>query len=289
MTARRLGAVDIGSNAARLLICDVGAGGGRGNKVMATRIPLRLGAPVFRDGRVGAAAGLRLLECMRGFRRLCRSQGECLVRARATSALREAADGAQWAARAARALGGEVRVIDGREEARLLARSVSAAAGAGGVLVDVGGGSADACVFRGGEVLAAESFGLGAVRGLMGGVAESEWGRFREWMGRAGRESAARGVSELTACGGNIRRLGKMLGDDGIGVRELEGLRDELSALSPAERAARYGLRRDRADVIVPAAEVYCAALRWSGFPSLRIPRNAGLTDGIMREMAEGE
>ena len=298
MPARRVGAVDIGSNAARLLICDAkkkAEGGGGGiERVMAVRIPLRLGGPVFRDGRIGGPAGARLLDCMRGFRRLADSQETSALRGCATAAMREAADGAAWAARAATALGGDIRVIDGREEARILARSVSATErkddatrGGGGVglLVDVGGGSADACAFRDGEVLAAESFTLGAVRGLVGEIPKSEWERFQKWMGATAKRF---GVSELTACGGNTRRLGKILGADRVGIRELEALRDELSRMTPAARAARHGLRLDRADVIVPAAEICCAGLRGSGLSVLRIPRNAGLTDGMIREMAEG-
>ena len=284
MGRRRLAAADIGSNAARLLICD--AENGRLEKVMAVRIPLRLGGPVFSGGKIGEDAGSRFVECMRGFRWLCRSQGVLEVRARATSAMREAADGEKWARLGGDALGAEVRMIDGREEAGLLAKSVGGKKGAHGILVDVGGGSADACVFCQGEALEAESFGLGAVRGLAGAILDSEWVRFREWVGAM---AARYSVSELTACGGNIRRLGKILGESGrIAASELKKLGGELEELTTTERMSRYGLRLDRADVIVPAAKTYCAALQAGDFATLRIPKNAGLTDGMMREMAGG-
>ena len=319
-SGRRLGAVDIGSNAARLLICDADGDGGL-KKVVMVRMPLRLGAPVFSRGEIGAAAGGRLIECMRAFRWLFRSQGTDAVCACATSAMREASDGAAWALEGGEALGAEIRIIGGREEAGLLARSVARFAGKGaGILADVGGGSADVCAFRTGdskgesggveggvgegveggvggvgveggvggvgwvgvEVLEAESFGLGAVRLLEGGVSEAEWGRFGRWM-----EAAAEryGVSELTACGGNIRRLGKLL-DGKIGLEKLESLRDELSGMTKRERMLRYDFRSDRADVIVPAAEIYCAALRAGNFVRLKIPPAAGLADGIIRQMA---
>ena len=244
--------------------------------------------------------------------------------------MREASDGAAWALEGGEALGAEIRIIGGREEAGLLARSVARFTGKGaGILADVGGGSADVCAFRTGdsresggveggvgggveggvggvsgagveggvggvgwvggvggvgvEVLEAESFGLGAVRLLEGGVSEAEWGRFGEWM-----EAAAEryGVSELTACGGNIRRLGKLL-DGKINLEKLESLRDELSGMTKRERMLRYDFRSDRADVIVPAAEIYCAALRAGNFTRLKIPPAAGLADGIIRQMAE--
>ena len=290
-SGRRLGAVDIGSNAARLLICDADGDGGL-KKVVMVRMPLRLGAPVFSRGEIGAAAGGRLIECMRAFRWLFRSQGTDAVCACATSAMREASDGAAWALEGGEALGAEIRIIGGREEAGLLARSVARFTGKGaGILADVGGGSADVCAFRTGdskgesggvEVLEAESFGLGAVRLLEGGVSEAEWGRFGKWM-----EAAAEryGVSELTACGGNIRRLGKLL-DGKIGLEKLESLRDELSGMTKRERMLRYDFRSDRADVIVPAAEIYCAALRAGNFTRLKIPPAAGLADGIIRQMA---
>ena len=301
-SGRRLGAVDIGSNAARLLICDADGDGGL-KKVVMVRMPLRLGAPVFSRGEIGAAAGGRLIECMRAFRWLFRSQGTDAVCACATSAMREASDGAAWALEGGEALGAEIRIIGGREEAGLLARSVARFAGKGaGILADVGGGSADVCAFRTGdskgesggveggvegggvgvEVLEAESFGLGAVRLLEGGVSEAEWGRFGKWM-----EAAAEryGVSELTACGGNIRRLGKLL-DGRINLEKLESLRDELSGMTKRERMLRYDFRSDRADVIVPAAEIYCAALRAGNFVRLKIPPAAGLADGIIRQMA---
>ena len=321
-SGRRLGAVDIGSNAARLLICDADGDGGL-KKVVMVRMPLRLGAPVFSRGEIGAAAGGRLIECMRAFRWLFRSQGTDAVCACATSAMREASDGAAWALEGGEALGAEIRIIGGREEAGLLARSVARFTGKGaGILADVGGGSADVCAFRTGdskgesggveggvgggvgveggvsgvsgagveggvggvgvEVLEAESFGLGAVRLLEGGVSEAEWGRFGKWM-----EAAAEryGVSELTACGGNIRRLGKLL-DGRINLEKLESLRDELSGMTKRERMLRYDFRSDRADVIVPAAEIYCAALRAGNFTRLKIPPAAGLADGIIRQMA---
>ena len=283
VSGRRLGAVDIGSNAARLLICDADGDGGL-KKVVMVRMPLRLGAPVFSRGEIGVEVGGRFIECMRAFRWLFRSQGTDAVRACATSAMREASDGAAWAREGGEALGAEIRVIDGREEAGLLARSVARFAGEGaGILADVGGGSADVCAFRGGEVLEAESFGLGAVRLLSGGVSESEWSRFGEWMKSAAKRHK---VSELTACGGNIRRLGKLL-DGKINLGKLESLRDELSGMTKHERMLRHDFRSDRADVIVPAAEIYCAAMRAGNFTRLKIPPAAGLADGIIRQMAD--
>ena len=154
-----------------------------------------------------------------------------------------------------------------------------------GIRVEGESGGVEGGVEGGGvgvEVLEAESFGLGAVRLLEGGVSEAEWGRFGEWM-----EAAAEryGVSELTACGGNIRRLGKLL-DGRINLEKLESLRDELSGMTKRERMLRYDFRSDRADVIVPAAEIYCAALRAGNFVRLKIPPAAGLADGIIRQMA---
>ena len=217
------------------MICDADGDGGL-KKVVMVRMPLRLGAPVFSRGEIGAAAGGRLIECMRAFRWLFRSQGTDAVCACATSAMREASDGAAWALEGGEALGAEIRIIGGREEAGLLARSVARFTGKGaGILADVGGGSADVCAFRTGdsresggveegesgarveggmeggveggesgvsgagveggvggvgwvgvEVLEAESFGLGAVRLLEGGVSEAEWGRFGEVDGGGG-------------------------------------------------------------------------------------------------------
>ena len=223
MPARRVGAVDIGSNAARLLICDAkkkAEGGGGGiERVMAVRIPLRLGGPVFRDGRIGGPAGARLLDCMRGFRRLADSQETSALRGCATAAMREAADGAAWAARAATALGGDIRVIDGREEARLLARSVSAterkddATGGGG-----GGRTFGGCRRRQRgrlRVPGRRGFGGGIVhpgRGAGAGRGDSEvgMGAFSKMDGRDGEAVWRRGADGLrrkhSAPGKNIGR-----------------------------------------------------------------------------------
>lgn len=298
----RVGAIDVGSNAIRFLAAEF-SGPGRFEALESFRAPVRLGHDAFRTGRLGEEATAAGIEVLASFRRRMDALAVARYRAVATSAVRESANGEEFVARAREEAGIRLEPISGDEEARLVWLAVRSRVDLGGrewVLADLGGGSLEVSRGDAERLHHTESRPLGAVRLLED--AEREGDASPDGIGRLldaspalrGIEAtlAARGPAGMIATGGNIDALADVAGAEadarGVRVLPLADLRRALGALaplSPRERVARFGLREDRADVIVPAALVYERVARAAGADGIVVP-GVGVREGLLLEAA---
>lgn len=288
MKPRRFVACDVGSNAVRLAVAGV-----QGDhspflvREASFRVPLRLGQDVFSTGGVLKGTADDLVEVFHAFSHLIGFFRPEAVRACATSALREARNGREVAARITEECGIPLEIVTGSVEAELILslRPDSAMDGGADLLyIDVGGGSTELTWLRDGKALDAESFRIGGVRLLTGRTDETEWERMRKWI-----EHLSRGVGPVSAVGtgGNIEKLYQLaLGEtsEPLTRHRLHEILDGLEPLSVEERMRKFRLKPDRADVIVPAGRVYHQVLKWAGIRSISVPK-AGLVDGILQRL----
>ncbi len=270
--------VDVGSNAIRMLVACANPTLPSGlQKAMMLRVPIRLGDAVFSTGRIGKDLGARLAMALGGFAQLAASLEVSKMRACATSAFREADDGAK---RASEALGVRLEVIDGNEEAQLMSRSAAYDDGSCIAIVDVGGGSTEVSIVSGGILATAETFRLGTLRLKQSNGHEGEFARMGAWLDRARLDHQP---DELSGSGGNIRRVNKLIGaSDSISCSRLEELKGEMEVLAVHERMAAYMLREDRAETIVAAMDIYLRAARALRMDTITNRPNVGLADGIV-------
>jgi len=298
----RIAAIDVGTNAMRCLVVEVGED--HVPRVLEdVRAPVRLGSHVFLSGRIGESAGDRAVEAFRSFRAMIDKHEVPHVRAVATSAFREASDAAVLRDRIREETGIEIRVISGAEEAHLIRRAIGSvldiSQGRTGA-VDVGGGSVEVLVMRDGDVVRAESFDMGAVRlleALPGDGATDFFSLLTEYIDAIqarvltalGREP----LRFLAATGGSIVTLADLAGEAAAGGPVLrEGIRvipvaqlkqwiQKLAGISFRERIEQFGLREDRADVILPAGVVYLKIAEIFGVDRVYVP-GVGLKDGLV-------
>lgn len=289
MIRNTFGAIDIGSNAIRLLVNYVECNGETEFKKAAfLRVPIRLGEDVFTDGRIGKEKLALLEEAMQGFSSLMRVFGVQSFRACATSAMREAVNGEHVVNRILDKTGIRVDIISGQEEAELIFEAGDAvgwvSADESYLYVDVGGGSTEATVYSNRKRATSESFSLGTVRMISGATKEEEAERFRRWL--KGVADTYRPVA-IVGSGGNINKVFKMLGKkerEPLRLAEVKSLFSELGKLSYDERVAKCGLNAYRADVILPALEIFLTAARTCRIDKLIVPR-IGLVDGIIHHL----
>ncbi len=258
-------------------------------KASLVRVPVRLGADAFTTGRISKQCQQLLIESMHGFRHLMAAHGVTGHRACATSAMREAENGEAVRDRVQRETGIDLRIITGRQEAGIIlangvTRQIEPSLTT--IYADVGGGSCELTLFSRHELKMSESFRIGTVRMLAAGRDDSEWQRMKQWVRDA---ASSEPPSFVTGSGGNINKLFKLVrqqqpGHKRLQEEELVEAHQSLARLSVAERMVHFSLNPDRADVIVPAAEIYLALLRWSGCTEIFVPK-AGLADGMCREM----
>jgi len=285
-----LAAIDIGSNAVRLLINTVETedSGYSFKKATYLRVPIRLGEDVFTKGLVSDSKAARLLEAMQGFTHIMAAFGVSEFRACATSAMRDAANGLELTRAIKERSGITLEIISGQEEADLVY-----AAGADKkpdndmptLSIDVGGGSTELILYQEGRLRFHDSFQIGTVRMLSHAVADSEKKRFAVSLQELySRYAPQRAV----ASGGNINKIHKILGKkNGEPVRpnELEELLNKLGPLSIPERMRDFDVNDYRADVVVPALEIFrdictqCPSIRVISVPKI------GLADGLIHDM----
>lgn len=300
----RLGIVDMGSNAIRMLVAEVT---GTGTAILENhRLPLRLGQEVFQSGQVSDAAIANVVDAFRRFRASCERLGATSIRAIATAALREARNRDLLTDRVREATGIEIEIISGTQEAYLLAQAVQTRVDlrrGRSVLVDVGGGSVEVVVVADGQVESADSYRLGALRMLAMLPDPAATGEtFVELLQRhlhglerrIGDHFAAGRIDRYVAVGGNVETLTDLAGP---GVERLGGVEalpiDEarqrvlaLAALTVQERIDK-GLKPDRADTIVPAGVVYVRIGELAHCARILVPR-IGIKDGLLAEIAAG-
>lgn len=281
-------AIDIGSNAVRLLIKEVERDGDELllKKQLLLRVPLRLGFDVFADGKVSDKKGENLIRLMKAYRQLIKIYDVDRLRACATSAMRDAENGKDLIRDIKKETGIEIEIIPGSEEAKIVyANHIENRPDAGGnyLYVDVGGGSTELNFLAEGNLVASGSFNIGTVRILTDKVRPEEWDRLHCFIKN---EVKKAGPVTIIGSGGNINKLYKMAEakDPSTGsmeVAELGRLYHALAPLSIEQRKERYGLRDDRADVIIPAAEIFLNIASETGARRIVVP-TVGVADGII-------
>lgn len=280
-------AIDIGSNAARLLIKKVSQAGEppEFSKQLFLRVPLRLGFDVFRDGRVSEAKAKKMERLMKAYRQLMKIYEVDKYRACATSAMRDAENGNKIIEKIAQETGIKIEIIHGEEEARIVYNNhVEQLEDRQGnyINVDVGGGSTEVNLLTNGELVCSRSYNIGTIRILNGGVDEKAW---REMHDELARLSAPYGEMHIIGSGGNINKLYRLTGKKDkkrvMTINELRALHEALNPLTPEERMTAFKLKADRADVIVPAAEIFLTVADAVKATGIIVPV-IGLCDGII-------
>lgn len=298
-----LAAIDIGSNAARLLIKSVTRqddGMLQFQKLQFVRFPLRLGLDVFTQGKISKEREVQFIRMIKAFRQLMIIYNVVDFRACATSALRDAKNGQKIIKRIKQQTSIDIEIISGEEEARtiydnhiekLLISSASAEGGGKSYLyVDVGGGSTEVSFITGGELIASKSFNIGTLRLLSGTVSLDS---INEMCDQVCTMIAGQTEVEIIGSGGNINKLYRLVPKkaklkDRITLTQLVKLFGQLSSLSIEDRMREFDLRPDRADVIVPAAQIFIAIAHAIGANAVLVP-TIGLSDGIINQLANGQ
>ncbi|NEQ49939.1 MAG: exopolyphosphatase [Leptolyngbya sp. SIO3F4] len=273
----------------RLLIVNVLEDGAdvRFKKVALIRLPVRLGQEVFAKRTISSETRERFLEGMRAFYYLLRVHGVTHFRAFATSAMREAKNSQELVDQVQDLTGIEIGVIDGKTEANIIFSGhfqEQLEPDSNYVYVDVGGGSTEITILHQGDVQASRSFRLGTLRMLNGMAQEDEWKQMKTWI-----KTQTGGLDhvEMIGSGGNINKLYKLSDKKyprPLLYHELKAIKNQLAALTFEARIKQYGLNPDRADVIVPAAEIYFSVMKWSDCSILHVPK-IGLADGVIMEL----
>ncbi|HEX6169502.1 MAG TPA: exopolyphosphatase [Chitinophagaceae bacterium] len=287
-----MAAIDIGSNAARLLISDVIIGP-QGNpefiKAALVRAPLRLGFEVFDKGEIPPNKVEKIIKTMKSYKLLLDVYEVKHVKVCATSAMRDATNGVEIIRKVKAETGMEIKIISGQEEASLIYENHIAenmTKEESYLYIDVGGGSTELTFFTDGRLVFKESFNIGTIRLLKNQVGEAMWDEMKEFI-----KEKTKGYHHVTAIGsgGNINKIFSLSKRKEGKPLALDLLRDyykEFSNLSVNQRMTLYHLREDRADVIVPALLIYINVMRWADTEEIYIPK-IGLADGLIHTLYE--
>lgn len=282
--------IDIGSNAVRLLIKCLNEPGSAEplSKVQLVRVPLRLGEDAFVDGRISKKKGKQLVSLMKAYRELMEIYEVSAFRACATSAMRDAENGAELVEKIYEKTDIRIEIIDGREEARLISsdliRSLASQTEDTFLYVDVGGGSTELNLVRGAELIESRSFDIGTIRQLSGKVRDEERNSFGDYV-RTLRSTY--GTLRLVGTGGNINKLLRLgalserANVNSLPVESLQRVADELRQYTPEQRMQLFRLKPDRAEVIVPAADIFLLVASITEATEIIVPTK-GLADGIV-------
>ena len=283
----KLAAIDIGSNAARLLIHDV-ITGPQGKpefvKLTLVRVPLRLGFDVFEKGEISVEKEQMLIKTIQAYKLLLEVYNVTHYITAATSAMRDALNAKQILAQVKSQTGIDIKVITGEEEASYIYENHVAENlnnQESYLYIDVGGGSTELTFFSDGKLVAKESFDIGTIRLLKGQVTEETWNEMKNFI-----KEKTTGYHHITAIGsgGNINKvfsLSKRKEGRPLNLELLRNYYKEFSSLTVSQRISLYGLREDRADVIVPALLIYINVMRWSDADEIFVPK-IGLADGLI-------
>ena len=291
---KKYAAIDIGSNAMRLLITNIVEQEGKEsqfNKSSLVRVPIRLGQDSFTVGEISEESISRMVDAMQAFRLLMKVNKVEKYSAFATSAMREAYNGKEVVDIVKDKAGINIEIIDGKKEAL-----ISASTDLHHLLksdktylyVDVGGGSTEFSLFSNGRIVISKSFKAGTVRLLNEMVRDVLWQEMEKWVTQNTKD-----YDEVTliGSGGNINKLFKMSGklqDKPLSLIYLNSQYAFLSSLTYEQRITELGLNPDRADVIIPATQIYLNAMKWSGARNIYVPK-IGLSDGIVKAMYYGK
>ncbi len=282
----RLAAIDIGSNAARLLIVEVKQKRSRPEfkKLILLRIPLRLGFDVFTKGNIGHEKRIMILHMMRAFRALLDLYKVDAVKAYATSAMRDASNSDSIVNEIKKKTAIKIEIISGGKEADLLYQSHAAEKidkNNTYLYVNVGGGSTELNLFTKGKATRELSFEIGAIRILKNAVKQTQWDDLKSELKEVIKKNSPKAI---IGTGGNINKifsLSKLKDGKPLTYHMLKSYYHKLSRLTTAERIKQFKLSDDRADVVVPALEIYLSVMQWSKVNIMYVP-NVGLVDGII-------
>ena len=290
MSKSHYAGIDIGSNAVRLLIKCLNEPGSSEplSKVQLVRVPLRLGEDAFTEGRISKKKAKQLVSLMKAYSSLMEIYEVTAWRACATSAMRDAENGAELVEKIYEKTDIRIEIIDGREEARLISsdliRSLATQTEDTFLYVDVGGGSTELNLVRGAELIESRSFDIGTIRQLSGKVRDEERNSFGDYV-RTLRSTY--GTLRLVGTGGNINKLLRLgapserANVNSLPVESLQRVADELRQYTPEQRMQLFRLKPDRAEVIVPAADIFLLVASITEATEIIVPTK-GLADGIV-------
>ncbi len=289
MDIKKFAAIDIGSNSIRLLI----------EHVMETdkevlfkknsliRVPIRLGEDSFKHHKITEENITRLVDAIMGFKLLMRANGVLHYKGGATSAMREAKNGEAVVARILKETGIKVSVISGASEARMIfasQQSIATKLKDNTIFIDVGGGSTEITIFSKGEVVSVKSFDIGTIRILNNLVTKDDWKDLKEWLKKS---TTKLENFSIVGSGGNINRISKLaqlkIGKS-LPLETLESIISTLKSHTLQDRMRLFDLNPDRADVIVPAGEIFVQIMKWAEASKIFVPK-IGLSDGMVREV----
>ncbi len=288
----KLAAIDIGSNAARLLITEVvinSFGKPQFNKLNLVRVPLRLGFDVFEKGEISRQKSEMVLETMKAYAHLLKAYDVNNVKACATSAMRDASNSQDIIRKVKLETGIEIKVISGVEEAAFIYENHIAEnldKEHSYLYIDVGGGSTELTFFSEGKLRYKESFNIGTIRLLKNMVTQDNWDEMKDHL-RTNTKSKLPMIA--IGSGGNINKIfsiSKKKEGKPLTAELLKDYYKEFSSVSLEERINIYKLREDRADVIVPALLIYVNVMRWAGIEEIYVPK-IGLADGLIQNLFE--
>ncbi|MGD9486465.1 MAG: exopolyphosphatase [Calditrichaceae bacterium] len=282
----KFAAIDIGSNAVRLLFSQVFPEYDPPvfKKISLIRMPLRLGNDAFIDHKISPEKSRKLIQTMQGFRHLIDSYEPVDYMACATSALRESENGPDLAIKIKELTGINIEIIDGKREAEIIYYTHIAESLQNKIFyiyLDVGGGSTEITFFKKSKVTRSASFNIGAIRLLNNLVPETAWQEMKMWLKEnvSGEEKI-----NIIGSGGNINklyRLANQKNDKPLSYNKLKRMESYLRSFSTDERVKNLGLRPDRADVIIPATKIYLSVMKWAKASHIYVPQ-IGLADGMI-------
>ncbi|RPE08377.1 exopolyphosphatase [Chitinophaga lutea] len=286
----KLAAIDIGSNAARLLISEASpkANGEMDfTKVNLVRVPLRLGIDVFSGGTISEKRADSLVNTIKAYKLLLDVYEVKYLKTAATSAMRDASNGPQILERVRQETGMDIRLITGQEEASYIYENHIAEnldKTKSYLYIDVGGGSTELTFFSGNRLIFKESFNIGTIRLLQNQVTDAHWQQMKDFVRQQIRTS---GSVIAIGSGGNINKifsLSKRKEGKPLSLDLLKDYYKEFGNFTVEERIHLYNLREDRADVIVPALQIYVNVMRWADIEEIFVPK-IGLADGLVRSL----
>lgn len=294
ITIRKYAAIDIGSNAMRLLVANIVEEKDKEtqfSKSSLVRVPIRLGQDVFTTGTISEENILRMIDAMKAYKLLMKVHKVEKYMACATSAMREATNGVEVVTRIQKEADINIEIIDGKKEAAIIATTdlhFLLKTENTYLYVDVGGGSTEFSLFSNGKILASRSFKIGTVRFINNLVDDSTWNEIKTWIRETtdGHENIS-----MIGSGGNINKIFKLSGklqEKPLSYMYLNSQYSLMNAMSYEQRISELGLNADRADVIIPALQIYLNAMKWSGARNIYVPK-IGLSDGIIKALYFGK
>ncbi|WP_462265420.1 Ppx/GppA phosphatase family protein [Mucilaginibacter sp.] len=287
----RYAAIDTGSNAVRLLIADIKENNGTVSfkKETLIRVPLRLGDDAFLHKHLSQKKADDLVKTMLAFKSLIDVYKVDDYMACATSAMREADNGPEVVKRIKEEAGLDLEIVHGSREANIIYSShmeQSLDKSKNYLYIDVGGGSTELSLFSQGEMLASQSFNIGTIRILDNQDKEETWDEMNEFIKQHARKfKNVYGIGT----GGNINklfRLSKEKEGDALSYSKLKSMHNYLNSFSLKDRINVLGLNQDRADVIIPACEIYLSVMKWANIKDIYVP-SVGMVDGIIQTLIE--